>query len=135
MASKQVHIEPAAPKKRIYLNFFDHGCVGSHMSPGQWRQAVPSIHPSVRPELIRAQPGTSPVLPVEPVGARAGPLEYVSPVHSLHFSHRARAGELFVIADLGSISSDVQAEMLDDDNFAWGRPSRRQHSKAKRARS
>ncbi|KAH8678273.1 putative xenobiotic compound monooxygenase, DszA family [Xylariales sp. PMI_506] len=25
------------PKKRIYLNFFDHGCMGSHMSPGQWR--------------------------------------------------------------------------------------------------
>ncbi|CAK7242277.1 MAG: hypothetical protein STHCBS139747_003764 [Sporothrix thermara] len=25
------------PKKRIYLNFFDHGCTGSHMSPGQWR--------------------------------------------------------------------------------------------------
>lgn len=25
------------PKKRIYLNFFEHGCVGSHMSPGQWR--------------------------------------------------------------------------------------------------
>ncbi|KAH9885730.1 putative xenobiotic compound monooxygenase, DszA family [Xylariomycetidae sp. FL2044] len=26
-----------SPKKRIYLNFFDHGCTGSHMSPGQWR--------------------------------------------------------------------------------------------------
>ncbi|KAF7556438.1 hypothetical protein G7Z17_g1428 [Cylindrodendrum hubeiense] len=25
------------PKKRIYLNFFEHGCVGSHMAPGQWR--------------------------------------------------------------------------------------------------
>jgi hypothetical protein len=31
-----------APKKRIYLNFFDHGCTGSHMSPGQWR-SVPSV--------------------------------------------------------------------------------------------
>ncbi|KIW00487.1 uncharacterized protein PV09_08008 [Verruconis gallopava] len=25
------------PKKRIYLNFFDYACTGSHMSPGQWR--------------------------------------------------------------------------------------------------
>lgn len=25
------------PKKRIYLNFFDNACTGSHMSPGQWR--------------------------------------------------------------------------------------------------
>ncbi|KAF2029462.1 hypothetical protein EK21DRAFT_112836 [Setomelanomma holmii] len=25
------------PKKRTYLNFFEHGCVGSYMSPGQWR--------------------------------------------------------------------------------------------------
>ncbi|KEY73891.1 hypothetical protein S7711_06099 [Stachybotrys chartarum IBT 7711] len=24
-------------KKRIFLNFFDHGCTGSHMSPGLWR--------------------------------------------------------------------------------------------------
>lgn len=24
-------------KKRIYLNFFDYACTGSHMSPGQWR--------------------------------------------------------------------------------------------------
>ncbi|KAI0719139.1 hypothetical protein C8T65DRAFT_736831 [Cerioporus squamosus] len=27
------------------------------------------------------------------------------------------------------------AEMLDEDNFAWGRPSRKQHSKTKWARS
>lgn len=26
-----------APKKRIYLNFFENACTGSHMSPGQWR--------------------------------------------------------------------------------------------------
>jgi len=33
-------MSPAAvspPKKRIYLNFFENACTGSHMSPGQWR--------------------------------------------------------------------------------------------------
>ncbi|RPD81598.1 hypothetical protein L226DRAFT_2186 [Lentinus tigrinus ALCF2SS1-7] len=38
-----------------------------------------------------------------------------------------------VVADSDSTRTAAQpqpAEMLDEDNFAWGRPSRKQHSKA-----
>ncbi|KAI0825210.1 hypothetical protein BC628DRAFT_1419202 [Trametes gibbosa] len=34
-----------------------------------------------------------------------------------------------------SSSADSTAEMMDDDNLAWGRPSRRQRASAGRARS
>ncbi|PIL30900.1 hypothetical protein GSI_07069 [Ganoderma sinense ZZ0214-1] len=40
------------------------------------------------------------------------------------------------IESASNASSSQPAEMLEDDNFAWGRPSRKQrHTQSKRARS
>ena len=33
-----------SPRKRIFLNFFDYACTGSHMSPGQWRDPSDQGH-------------------------------------------------------------------------------------------
>ena len=37
-------------KKRIFLNFFEYACTGSHMAPGQWRDPSDQSHTKDRLE-------------------------------------------------------------------------------------
>jgi hypothetical protein len=40
----------SAANKRIFLEFFEYACTGSHMSPGQWRDPTDRGHTKDRLE-------------------------------------------------------------------------------------